>query len=61
MLVVMDSSYDIAHLSHAQADRGPKPIWMWCSAADAAPTTEHRWWQLSFRRFNLEHTFRPMK
>ncbi|MFT7836781.1 hypothetical protein Q5530_11595 [Saccharothrix sp. BKS2] len=38
-----------------------KPVWLWCSAADAGPAEVDRYWQMFLRRFDVEHTFRLLK
>jgi hypothetical protein len=42
-------------------DRHPKPVWLWCSRSELAPTDVDRLWQAFLRRFDIEHTFRFLK
>jgi hypothetical protein len=48
-------------VDHLPGDRDPKPVWLWCSAIDAAPADVDRWRQAFLRRFDIEHTFRLFK
>ncbi|MFC8016248.1 NF041680 family putative transposase [Streptomyces cinereoruber] len=48
-------------VEHLPGNRTPKPVWLWCSTAGAAPVDIDRWWQAFLRRFDLEHTFRLLK
>jgi hypothetical protein len=41
-------------VGHLPGDRDPKPLWLWCSAAGAAPGEVDRLWQSFLRRFDLE-------
>jgi hypothetical protein len=38
-----------------------KPVWLWCSGADATSSGIDRWWWMFLRRFDIEHTFRLFK
>jgi hypothetical protein len=42
-------------------DHDPKPLWVWTSRIDLAPSHVDRLWQAYLRRFGLEHTFRLFK
>lgn len=42
-------------------DRHPKPVWLWCSAAESDPAGVDRLWQAYLRRFDIEHMFRFFK
>jgi DDE superfamily endonuclease len=60
-LPVIDGTLIRLQVDHLPGDRAPKPIWLWCSATNAAPGEVDRWWQAYLRRFDLEHTFRFFK
>jgi hypothetical protein len=60
-LPIIEGTLIRLQVDHLPGDRDPKPVWLWCSATDAAPADIDRWWQAFLRRFDLEHTFRLFK
>ena len=60
-LPVIDGTLIRLQVDHLPGDRDPKPVWLWSSAAGAAPAAMDRMWQAFLRRFDLEHTFRLFK
>jgi hypothetical protein len=60
-LPIIEGTLIRLQVDHLPGDRDPKPVWLWCSAIDAAPADVDRWWQAFLRRFDLEHTFRLFK
>jgi hypothetical protein len=60
-LPVIDGTLIRLQVDHLPGDRDPKPVWLWSSAAAAAPAAVDRLWQAFLRRFDLEHTFRLFK
>jgi hypothetical protein len=60
-LPVIDGTLIRLRVDHLPGDRDPKPVWLWSSAAGAAPAAVDRLWQAFSRRFDLEHTFRLFK
>ena len=57
-LPVIEGTLVRLQVDHLPGDRDPKPVWLWCSVAGAAPAEVDRLWQAFLRRFDLEHTFR---
>ncbi|GAA3084563.1 hypothetical protein GCM10010449_05410 [Streptomyces rectiviolaceus] len=45
-------------VEYLSKDREAPPVWLWSSKTGAAPADVDLWWQVFFRRFDLEHTFR---
>jgi hypothetical protein len=60
-LPVIEGTLIRLQVDHLPGDRDPKPMWLWFSAAGAAPGEVGRLWQAFLRRFDLEHTFRLFK
>ena len=60
-LPVIEGTLIRLQVDHLPGDRDPKPVWLWSSAAGAAPAEVDRCWQAFLRRFDLEHTFRLFK
>jgi DDE superfamily endonuclease len=60
-LPVIEGTLIRLQVDHLPGDREPKPVWLWSSAAGAAPDEVDRCWQAFLRRFDLEHTFRLFK
>jgi hypothetical protein len=60
-LPVIEGTLIRLQVEHLPGERGPKPVWLWCSAIDATADDVDRWWQAFLRRFDLEHTFRLFK
>ncbi|MFF0142841.1 transposase [Streptomyces sp. NPDC005227] len=48
-------------IDHLPSGATPKPVWLWWSGTDAAPTDTDRLWQVYLRRFDIEQTFRLFK
>jgi hypothetical protein len=48
-------------VEHLPGDRDPTPVWLWSSIIDASTELIDVLWQVFLRRFDLEHTFRPLK
>ncbi|MPY60716.1 NF041680 family putative transposase [Streptomyces spongiae] len=48
-------------VDHLSKDREAPPVWLWSSKTGASMQDVDRCWQVYFRRFDLEHTFRFTK
>src|SRR5262249_27390066 len=53
-LPVIEGTLIRLQVDHLPGDRDPKPVWLWSSAAGAAPGEVDRCWQAFLRRFDLE-------
>jgi hypothetical protein len=60
-LPVLEGTLIRLTVDHLPGDRNPKPLWLWYSNTDCAPSDVDKLWQAFLRRFDLEHTFRLFK
>lgn len=61
MLPIIEGTVIRLQVQRLPSGGDPKPVWLWWSGVDAAPTDVDRLWQAFLRRFDLEHTFRLFK
>jgi hypothetical protein len=60
-LPVIEGTLIRLQVDHLPGDRDPKPVWPWFSGTGVAPGEVGQLWQSFLRRFDLEHTFSPVK
>ena len=60
-LPVLEGTLICLTVDRLPGDHDPKPVWLWSSRTNAAPSHVDRLWQAFLRRFDLEHTFRLFK